>query len=101
MARAKPQTEASEVQAPQERGVWQFETVELLQIIAQPVAIVKDKRGKKLGVINLPSEMFYEPEDVIDWLNNLIEKLQDPEHLETLRGNLLAQRAQQNGQAPT
>jgi len=97
MARARTprQEEPKEVQAPQERGVWQFETLEVLQFMVQPSVMAKDKRGKRLGPVNLPAQTFYEADDLADWAAGLEEELEDPEFQESLRNQMLSQREQQ------
>jgi len=101
MAKAStPQEDANEVQAPKERGVWQFESLEPLQFMVQTTVMAKDKRGKRLGPNNLPAENFFEAEDLADWVANLEEELDDSEFQEKLRAQLMVQREQMmNGAA--
>jgi hypothetical protein len=94
---AAPKAKPKEVQAPKERKLTDFTSMELLHVVLNPVVILKDRRGKKLGTLALDQKVFYEAEDVAAWAARLEDQLENDEVLERLRSEM-AETANANGQ---
>lgn len=84
----------SKVQAPQQREVWMFETLEADILIAQVTLIARDANGRKLGKFTIDAQHFFEPEDLAEWAAGFREKLEDQDTKEKFRSELHQQHQQ-------
>lgn len=96
---AAPKAKPKEVQAPKERKLSDFTSMELLHVVVNPVVILKDRRGKKLGTLALDQKVYYEAEDVAAWAERLEDQFQDEEVLERLRSEMTEQPDNTNGRS--